>query len=66
MTLEQDLENLRKKLTGDKKKDIEILFSSLQRFDDRPYRDEIINKISDMLHDLLKGTDEKTASLLTT
>lgn len=65
MTLEQDLENLRKKLTGDKKKDIEILFTSLQRFDDRPYKDEIINEISNMLQDLLKDTDEKTSSLLT-
>ena len=65
MTLEKDLENLRKKLTGDKKKDIEILFTSLQKFDDRPYRDEIINKISDMLQNLLKDTDEKTSGLLT-
>ena len=65
MTLEQDLENLRKKLTGDKKKDIEILFTSLQKFDDRPYRDEIINKISDMLQNLLKDADEKTSGLLT-
>lgn len=64
MTLEQDLENLKKKLTGDKKKDIKTLFASLDDYNDRPYLNELINEISNMLKNIVADTDKKTLRTL--
>lgn len=64
MTLEQDLENLKKKLTGDKKKDIKTLFASLDDYTDRPYLNELINEISNMLKNIVADTDKKTLKAL--
>lgn len=64
MSLDEDIEAIRSRLTGDKKKDIDILFSCADEFSSRPYTKEINDRISDMLKDLLKEEDPTVSALL--
>ncbi len=64
MTLEQDLENLKKKLTGDKKKDIKTLFSSLEEYNDRPYLSALLSEIIHLMKNTLSSADKKTIQAL--
>lgn len=64
MTLEEDIKTIQDKLTGDKKKDIDILFSCVDEYATRPYAKEINIKISDLLQDMLKDSDPEMVAML--
>lgn len=64
MSLDEDIEAIRSRLTGDKKKDIDILFSCADEFSSRPYTNQINDRISDMLKEILKEEDPTESAIL--
>ena len=64
MNIDQDFEEIKKKLTGDKKKDIQILFSAIDEYADRPYAAELIKKVGDCLNDIIKDNGKDTTDFL--
>lgn len=64
MSLEEDLKVIKGRLTGDKKKDIDTLFLAVDEFSLRPYSKQLDFKITNMLTDIIKNCDPKTAGYL--
>lgn len=65
MTLEQVIQEIQSKLTGDKKKDIDFLFQTLDSYDNSPFSKELYLKIADMMADMLKDCSPKEIAVLT-
>ncbi len=64
MNIDTDFETIRKSLTGDKKNDVNLLFHAIDEYSDRPYAAELINRIGDLLGEIINGCDQKTAEFL--
>jgi tetratricopeptide (TPR) repeat protein len=60
MSLKEDIEAIKAKLTGDKKKDIDILFSAADQYANRPYSKELDLEISDLINEITQDCDDKT------
>ena len=64
MDIEEDIKTIRSKLTGNKKKDIDMLFSAVDKYSKRPYSKEIYLQITELLSEITKDCDPKSMALV--
>jgi tetratricopeptide (TPR) repeat protein len=65
MSYEEDFKVIKSRLTGDRKTDLQILFSCYDEFSKRPYSNELDCQISSLIEEIMKNASKEENQSLT-